>query len=129
MGAAVQDEEGIFWFRRRKDGVIISAGYRMGPAEIAAFLMKHPGVALSAVIASPDESRDNVVKAFVKPAEGYSPHEELAREIQEFVKRNLARHEYLREIEFLDEFPLTTTGKIRRNELRLKNPQPKEPSE
>jgi acetyl-CoA synthetase len=124
---AVQDEEGNFWFKGRKDDVIISAGHRIGPTEIEESLLKHPAVALSAVIASPDELRGNVVKAFIRPAPGYEPSQELAAEIQEFVKETLARHEYPREIEFLDDFPLTTTGKIRRNELRLRDLEKKRP--
>ncbi|MCZ6629457.1 MAG: AMP-binding protein [SAR324 cluster bacterium] len=126
---AVQDEQGNFWFKGRKDDVIISAGYRIGPTEIEESLLKHPAVALSAAIASPDQLRGNVVKAFVKTAPGYQPCEELAREIQEFVKENLARHEYPREIEFIEDFPLTTTGKIRRNELRLRDLERKQPLE
>ncbi len=124
---AVQDEEGYFWFKGRKDDVIISAGHRIGPTEIEEALLQHPAVALSAAIASPDELRGNVVKAFIRTAPGYTPSPELAAEIQEFVKENLARHEYPREIEFLDEFPLTTTGKIRRNELRLRDLERKRP--
>ena len=125
----MRDDEGNFWFKGRKDDVIISAGYRIGLTEIEESLIKHPGVALSAVIGAPDELRGSVVKAFVKPAAGYAPSDELAREIQEFVKNNLARHEYPREIEFLEEFPLTTTGKIRRNELRLLELSRREPIE
>ncbi len=115
---AVQDEEGYLWFRGRKDDVIISAGFRIGPTMIEEALLNHPAVALAAVVASPDPVRGHIVKAFVKPAPGHAPGEGLAREIQDFVKDNLARHEYPRAVEFLDEFPLTPTGKIRRLELR-----------
>ncbi len=120
---AVQDEDGYFWFKGRKDDVIITAGHRIGPTEIEEALLKHPAVALSAVVATPDDLRGHVVKAFIKPAEGYTPSDRLAAEIQQFVKETLARHEYPREIEFLEEFPLTTTGKIRRTELREKELQ------
>lgn len=116
----VKDEQGRFWFKGRKDDVIISAGYRIGPAEIEESLHKHPAVALCAVVASPDPLRGHVVKAFIKVAPGHVPSPELAKQIQEFVKKNLAAHEYPRKIEFLDELPMTTTGKIRRRDLRLR---------
>jgi acetyl-CoA synthetase len=77
------------------------------------------------VVASPDALRGHVVKAFIRPAPGVVPSEELSRQIQDFVKERLARHEYPREIEYLDEFPLTTTGKIRRLELRQREAQRK----
>ena len=115
---AEQDADGYFWFKGRADDVIISAGHRIGPTEIEGALQRHPAVALAAVVASPDALRGHIVKAFIKPAPGVTPSEELSRQIQDFVKERLARHEYPREIEYLDEFPLTTTGKIRRLELR-----------
>jgi acetyl-CoA synthetase len=115
---AEQDADGYLWFKGRADDVIISAGHRIGPTEIEGALLRHPAVALAAVVASPDELRGSIVKAFVKTAPGYVPSDELSRQIQDFVKENLARHEYPREIEYLDEFPLTTTGKIRRLDLR-----------
>lgn len=114
----VKDEEGRFWFKGRKDDVIISAGYRIGSTEIEENLIKHPAVAIAAVIGIPDELRGSIVKAFVKPSEGFNPSAELAREIQDFVKKNLAAHEYPREIEFVDSLPMTTTGKIKRSDLR-----------
>lgn len=125
--AARNYEEGYFWFKGRKDDVIISAGHRIGPTEIEEALLKHPAVALSAVVGSPDPLRGQVVKAFIKLAPGYAPSTLLAEELQEFVKENLARHEYPREIEFLEDFPLTTTGKIRRKELRLLELERKSP--
>ena len=115
---AEQDADGYLWFKGRADDVIISAGHRIGPTEIEEALLRHPAVTLAAVVASPDQLRGSIVKAFIKPAQGVKPSEELSRQIQDFVKDNLARHEYPREIEYLDEFPLTTTGKIRRLELR-----------
>jgi acetyl-CoA synthetase len=115
---AVLDEEGYLWFKGRKDDVIISAGHRIGPTEIEEALLRHPAVALAAVVAAPDALRGSIVKAFIKPAAGIAPGEGLAREIQQFVKENLARHEYPRAIEFVDALPLTPTGKIRRIELR-----------
>jgi len=105
--------------------VIISAGYRIGPAEIEDVLIRHPSVALAAVVGSPDELRGSIVKAFVKLTEEATPCSELAKEIQEFVKKKLAAHEYPRKIEFIDEFPMTTTGKIKRMDLRLLEEQGK----
>ena len=125
---AERDSEGYIWFKGRKDDVIISAGHRIGPNEIEEALLKHPAVALCAVVGTPDELRNHVVKAFIKPAAGYEPSEELAEEVKEFVKERLARHEYPREVEFRDELPLTTTGKIRRAELRLMEMERKNPA-
>ena len=115
---AMQDEDGYFWFKGRKDDVIITAGYRVGPTEVENALQRHPAVAMAAVVASPDDVRGDVIKAFIKLAGSYAPSDELAREIQDFVKETLARHEYPRKIEFVADLPLTTTGKIRRNILR-----------
>jgi acetyl-CoA synthetase len=120
---AEQDADGYLWFKGRADDVIISAGHRIGPTEIEAALLHHPAVALAAVVAAPDDLRGSIVKAFIRPAPGHLPSEELTRQIQDFVKERLARHEYPREIEYLDEFPLTTTGKIRRLELRQREAQ------
>jgi acetyl-CoA synthetase len=117
---AEMDAEGYFWFKGRADDVIISAGHRIGPTEIEEALLRHPAVALAAAVASPDALRGHVVKAFIKLAPGHAPSEALTRQMQDLVKDTLARHEYPREIEYLDEFPLTTTGKIRRLELRLR---------
>jgi acetyl-CoA synthetase len=114
----VQDADGYLWFKGRADDVIISAGHRIGPTEIENTLQRHPAVAMAAVVASPDELRGDVVKAFIKLAPGARPGERLKREIQDFVKDTLARHEYPRKIEFVGEFPLTTTGKVLRRELR-----------
>jgi acetyl-CoA synthetase len=115
---ALQDEDGYFWFKGRTDDVIISAGHRIGPTEVENALMRHPSVAMAAVVAAPDELRGHVVKAFVTLAAGAAPSELLAGEIQTFVKETLAMHEYPRKIEFIDELPLTPTGKVRRNVLR-----------
>jgi len=115
---ARKDEDGYFWYVGRKDDVITSSGYRIGPAEIEDCLLKHPAVAMAAVIGSPDPVRTEIVKAFivVKPDIATSPS--LAEEIQNFVKTRLAAHEYPREIEFVKELPLTATGKIMRKDLR-----------
>ncbi len=112
------DDEGYIWFEGRNDDVIISAGYRIGPVEIEEQLIKHPSVAMAAVVAKPDDMRGSIIKAFIKPAQGSIPDQALIQSIQDFVRKSLAAHEYPREIQFIDEFPLTTTGKIIRRRLR-----------
>ena len=114
----VRDEDGYLWFVGRKDDVISSAGYRIGPGEIEDCLLKHPAVVQAAAIGSPDELRGNIVKAFIVLAKGYRPSDGLKKEIQDSVRTRLAAYEYPREIEFIDEVPMTTTGKVRRVELR-----------
>ncbi len=113
-----RDEDGYLWFVGRADDVIGSAGYRIGPGEVEDTLLKHPAVAMAAVIGVPDPVRGQAVKAFIVPAPETTPTEALASEIREFVKRRLAAHEYPRQIEFIDTLPMTATGKIKRNELR-----------
>ena len=114
----IMDEDGYIWFQGRADDVITSSGYRIGPAEVEDCLMKHKAVALAAVIGVPDPDRTEIVKAFIVPAEGTRPSDNLATEIQAFVKSRLAAHEYPRAIEFVTELPMTTTGKIMRRTLR-----------
>jgi acyl-coenzyme A synthetase/AMP-(fatty) acid ligase len=115
---AYKDEDGYFWFVGRADDVIISAGYRIGPFEVESALKEHPAVAESAVVASPDEMRGEIVKAFVILAPGYTASPELASELQEHVKRVTAPYKYPREVEFVESLPKTISGKIRRVELR-----------
>ncbi|MBX5465036.1 MAG: AMP-binding protein [Clostridia bacterium] len=115
---AYRDEDGYFWFVGRADDVILSAAYRIGPFEIESVLLEHPAVAESAVVGSPDPVRGQIVKAFVVLARGWEPSEELARQLQEFVKERTAPYKYPREIEFVDDLPKTVSGKIRRVELR-----------
>ncbi|MGD2097160.1 MAG: acyl-CoA synthetase [Desulfobacterales bacterium] len=115
---AKQDEAGYFWFVGRKDDVITSAGYRIGPAEIEDCLMKHPAVAMVAVVGSPDEVRTEIVKAFIVLKADVAAGDDIAAEIKEFVKVRLAAYEYPREIEFVDELPMTATGKIMRKDLK-----------
>ena len=115
---AKKDEDGYFWFVGRKDDLITSAGYRIGPAEIEDCLMKHPAVGMVAVVGSPDKVRTEVVKAFIIPKAGVTPGPDLENEIKKYVKVRLAAHEYPREIEFVTELPMTTTGKIIRKELK-----------
>ncbi|MCP5105745.1 MAG: AMP-binding protein, partial [bacterium] len=115
---AQKDPDGYFWFKGRRDDLITSAGYRMGPAEIEDCLMKHPAVAMVAVVGSPDEVRTEIVKAFVVPKAEVIPGKEIAEDIKAFVKTRLAAHEYPREIEFVNDLPMTATGKIMRKELK-----------
>lgn len=113
-----RDEDGFLWFVGRKDDVITSAGYRIGPGEIEDSLLRHPAVLQAAVIGKPDELRGEIVKAFVVLTTGILPSPELAREIQQSVRERLSAHEYPREVEFIDSLPMTTTGKVRRMDLR-----------
>ena len=121
--AAEQDEDGYFWYAGRADDVIISAGYRIGPFEVESACIEHPAVREAAAVASPDERRGHVVKAFVVLAEGHEPSDELADEIKRFVRDHLSAYAYPRRIEFVDELPKTLTGKIRRIELREREQQ------
>ena len=123
---AKQDEKGYFWFVGRKDDVITSAGYRIGPAEIEDCIMKHPAVGMVAVVGSPDEVRTEIVKAFIVLKPDATAGDHVAAEIKEFVKVRLAAHEYPREIEFVDELPMTATGKIMRKDLRAREAYRKE---
>src|SRR4051812_1027745 len=116
--AASQDEDGYIWFQGRADDVIISAGYRIGPFEVESACLEHPAVAEAAAVASPDERRGMIVKAFIVLAEGYEPSDELGREISEFVRTRHSAYAYPRVVEFIGELPKTLTGKIRRIELR-----------
>ncbi len=116
--AAERDEDGYFWYSGRADDVIISAGYRIGPFEVESACIEHPAVREAAAVASPDERRGNVVKAFIVLAEGSDPSDELADDIKDFVRGHLSAYAYPRRIEFVDELPKTLTGKIRRIELR-----------
>jgi acyl-coenzyme A synthetase/AMP-(fatty) acid ligase len=115
---AERDEDGYLWFVGRADDVILSAGYRIGPFEVESALIEHPAVVESAVVPAPDPDRGSVVKAFVVLGAGYEPSEELAKEIQDFCKEQTAPYKYPRKMEFVDELPKTTSGKIRRVELR-----------
>ena len=115
---AYKDEDGYFWFVGRADDVIISAGYRIGPFEVESALIEHPAVAESAVVASPDPVRGDVVKAFVILTPGYVPSDELVVSIQDHVRQSTAPYKYPRVVEFVTELPKTISGKIRRLELR-----------
>jgi acetyl-CoA synthetase len=116
--AATQDEDGYVWYAGRADDVIIAAGYRIGPFEVESACLEHPAVQEAAAVASPDERRGNVVKAFIVVAEGHTGSDELADEIKAFVRDRLSAYAYPRRIEFVPDLPKTLTGKIRRIELR-----------
>ena len=116
--AAVRDEDGYIWYVGRADDVIIAAGYRIGPFEVESACLEHAAVREAAAVASPDELRGNVVKAFIVLADGYEPSEALADEIKGHVRERLSAYAYPRLIEFVPELPKTLTGKIRRIELR-----------
>jgi len=115
---ARKDEDGYLWFVGRDDDLITSAGYRIGPGEIEDCLIQHSAVAMAAVIGSPDEVRTEIVKAFLVLNPGKAPDKSLEKEIRDFVRKKLAAHEYPREIEFVNELPMTATGKIIRKKLR-----------
>lgn len=117
-----RDADGYFWFHGRNDDVIISGGYRIGPTEIEDCLMRHPAVAMVAVIGVPDPVRGEVVKAFIVPRDDATPDAALHADVQAFVKARLSAHEYPRQIEFRTSLPMTITGKIRRKDLRDETP-------
>lgn len=116
----VRDEAGFLWYRSRIDDVISSAGYRIGPSEIEQCINTHPAVRLSAAVGVPDEIRGEVVKAFVELLPGFEGSDELAAEIQGHVRQRLAAYLYPRELEFIAAIPMTTTGKVKRSDLRAK---------
>lgn len=113
-----RDAEGYFKYVGRADDVITSAGYRIGPAEIEDCLLRHPAVAMTAVIGVPDPVRTEAIKAFVVLKPGVSPGTALIKDLQDHVRTRLAAHEYPREIEFVPDLPMTVTGKIVRRELK-----------
>jgi acetyl-CoA synthetase len=113
-----EGEDGYLYFEGRNDDVIVSAGYRIGPFEVESALVAHPAVAEAAAVAAPDEERGSVVRAVVVPRDGYAPTLELARELQEHVKRETAPYKYPRIVDFVEELPKTASGKVRRAALR-----------
>ncbi|MEP7327844.1 MAG: AMP-binding protein [Betaproteobacteria bacterium] len=115
---ATMDADGYLWYQGRADDVFKVAGYRIGPSEIENCIVKHPAVANAAVVPSPDETRGNIVKAYIVLAAGHVPSVELEADIQQHVRKFLAPYEYPKEIEFIDALPMTTTGKVQRKILR-----------
>jgi acetyl-CoA synthetase len=112
------DADGFLFFEGRTDDVIISAGYRIGPFEVESALIAHPAVAEAAVVAAPDEERGSVVRAVVVLREGHARSDELARELQDHVKEQTAPYKYPRIVDWADELPRTSSGKVRRSLLR-----------
>jgi acetyl-CoA synthetase len=117
---AKTDEEGYLWYQGRADDMFKSAGYRIGPAEIENCLVKHAAVANAAVIGAPDETRGTIVKAFIVLQPGRTPSAALEAELQAHVRQYLAPYEYPKAIEFIESLPMTTTGKVQRRVLRLR---------
>ena len=121
-----RDAEGYFKYVGRADDVITSAGYRIGPAEIEDCLLRHPAVALAAVIGVPDPVRTEAIKAFVVAKPGVATDAALIKDLQAHVRTRLAAHEYPREIEFVPDLPMTATGKIVRRELKRRDAEKRE---
>ena len=113
-----EDDEGYLWFEGRSDDVIVSAGYRIGPFEVESALVAHPAVAEAAAVAAPDPERGAVVRAVVVLRDGFSPTPALAKELQEHVKAETAPYKYPRIVDFASELPKTSSGKVKRAELR-----------
>jgi len=114
------DEDGYLWYQGRTDDMFKSGAYRIGPGEIENCLVRHPAVANAAVIGVPDAIRGTIVKAFIVLQPDNMPSAELEAELQQHVRKYLAPYEYPKEIEFIDALPMTTTGKIQRRVLRLR---------
>jgi acetyl-CoA synthetase len=115
---AWRDEDGYYWFVGRADDVIKSSGYRIGPFEVESALIEHPAVLECAITAVPDPDRGQVVKATIILSKNYQPSDELAKELQEHVKKVTAPYKYPRIVEFVTELPKTISGKIRRVQIR-----------
>src|SRR5262249_19714917 len=113
-----RDEDGYLWFKGRADDVIKASGYRISPFEVESCLVSHPAVLEAAAVESPDPVRGQVVKAFVVLRPGVTAGDDLARQLQEFARREMAAYKYPRKIEFVDALPKTTSGKVKRRELR-----------
>jgi 2-aminobenzoate-CoA ligase len=112
------DEDGFFWFQARTDDMIVSSGYNISGAEVESALLEHDAVAECAVVASPDEDRGHVVKAFVVTATGFDGDAALAADLQRHVKERIAPYKYPRRVAFLEALPRTPTGKVQRTVLR-----------
>jgi acetyl-CoA synthetase len=117
---AVMDADGYLWYQGRSDDMFKAAGYRIGPSEVENCLVKHPAVANAAVVPRPDAERGAVVKAYVVLAPGWVGDAALVQALQQHVRGRLAPYEYPKEIEFIDALPMTTTGKVQRRVLRLR---------
>jgi acetyl-CoA synthetase len=125
---AVQDADGYLWYQGRSDDMFKAAGYRIGPSEVENCLVKHPAVANAAVVPKPDADRGALVKAYVVLAAGFHGDDALIEQLQQHVRGRLAPYEYPKEIEFIDALPMTTTGKVQRRVLRLREEERAKPS-
>jgi len=116
---AKKDEDGYYWYESRIDDVILTSGYRVGPTEVEDVLLDHPKVEQVGVIGVPDERRNEIIKAFVEPVSEVTADEydTVKTELENLVQERLAKYEYPREIEFMDDLPKSVTGKILRTEL------------
>ncbi len=114
----VMDADGYFWYQARTDDMIISSGHNISGPEIEGVLLDHPAVAECGVVGAPDEIRGQIVKAYIVPRAGFVPCQELVKELQDFVKAEIAPYKYPRAIEFVDALPRTETGKLQRFKLR-----------
>jgi acetyl-CoA synthetase len=117
------DADGYLFFEGRDDDIILSSGYRIGPTEVESALLSHPAVAEAAAVAAPDPERGSVVRAIVVPRDR-EPGEELARELQEHCKAETAPYKFPRIVEFATELPKTSSGKIKRAQLRQEHAPP-----
>ena len=115
---AVFDKDGTYWFVGRKDDIIKSSGYRIGPFEVESALMEHPAVLECAITGAPDPIRGQVVKATIILNKGYTPSPELTKDIQNHVKHATAPYKYPRIVEYVTELPKTISGKIKRKDIR-----------
>lgn len=115
---AYKDSDGYYWFVGRKDDIIKSSGYRIGPFEVESALHEHPAVLECAITGVPDPLRGQIVKATIVLTKGYSPSDELIKELQNHVKKATAPYKYPRIIEFASELPKTISGKIMRKDIR-----------
>jgi 2-aminobenzoate-CoA ligase len=113
-----EDEDGYFWYIARTDDMIITGGHNVSGAEVENVLLEHRAVQECGVVAAPDEERGHVVKAFIVVRQGFDATPDLAKELQEFVKAEIAPYKYPRRIEFVDKLPRTDTGKLQRFRLR-----------
>lgn len=118
-----RDSDGYYWFKGRSDDVMKASGYRISPFEVESRLLEHPAVLEAAAVSSPDPLRGSVVKAFIVLRPGFEPSAELTAELQEFAKRSIAPYKSPRKIEFVTSLPKTTSGKIRRKQLREQEEQ------
>ena len=115
---AWRDSKGYYWFVGRNDDVIKCSGYRIGPFEVESALLEHAAVVECAITAAPDPVRGQVVKATIVLAKGYTPSDELTKELQNHVKKVTAPYKYPRIVEYVEELPKTLGGKIKRAEIR-----------